>query len=101
LILPDQNRNESDVLILRFGDNELRVYPQFNEYAKYLYGICIADMAHAIDEEREHRTSVEIAYHVTDVMLAFEEADAEDICKEITSTSKKPSGLWETEDTIL
>lgn len=101
LILPDPNRYEGEVLISRYGDNEWRVCPQLNEYSKYMRGVGIADMAHAIADGYEHRAGIEMAYHVTDIMLAFEEAAAEGVRKVISSKCSKPSGLWETEDTIL
>lgn len=37
-------------------------------------GVGVADLAHAIHENRGHRASGELAYHVLDVMQAFDEA---------------------------
>jgi len=101
LVLPDPNQYIGEVLISRYGDGEWHACPQFNEYTKYMRGAGIADMARAIELGVPHRASLEMAYHVTDTMLAFEESATEGVKKQISSTCAKPAGSWEREDTIL
>ena len=56
------------------GDKEWRDVPLTHGYAENSRGLGVADMARAIREGRPHRASGELAYHVLDVMAAFEEA---------------------------
>jgi len=101
MVISDPNRYEGDVLIRRFRDSDWRVLPQFVEYAEYGRGIGIADMARAIAEDRPHRASAELAYHVTDVIIAMEESGASHREISVSSTAEKPSGLWLSPEEIL
>jgi len=101
MVIPDPNKYKGDVLIRRFKDTEWRVLPQFVEYADYGRGIGIVDMIRSIEAGVPHKAGAELAYHVTDVILAMDEAGEQ--CRElkINSTADKPSGLWTTPETIL
>jgi hypothetical protein len=56
-------------------------------------GIGVADMAHALVYGRPHRASGELAYHVLDVMHAFEEASETGGHVEIESRCPRPAPL--------
>ena len=101
MIIPDPNRYSGDVLLKRFKDSEWRVLNQFVEYSAYGRGIGIADMVRAIEEDREHRASLELAYHVTDTIFAMDEAAESNSLVKINSGAKKPEGLWLSPETIL
>ena len=101
LVLPDPNFYYGDVLMTRYGNNEWEVCPQLNEYANYMRGAAVADIALCLKTGENHRAGIELANHVTDVMLSFEEAAAAGTRKEITTRCEKPAGLWERDDTIL
>lgn len=101
MVIPDPNRYKGDVLVRRFRDSEWRPLPQFVEYADYGRGIGIADMIKCIEAGIEHKANAGLAYHVTDVILAMEEAGEAKKELEISSTASKPAGLWTTPDTIL
>lgn len=101
MVIPDPNRYKGDVLIRRFKDSEWRPLPQFVEYADYGRGIGIADMIKSIESGIPHKASAELAYHVTDVILAMDEAGASGAEVGVTSTAESPAGLWTTPDTIL
>jgi predicted dehydrogenase len=58
-------------------------------------GIGAADMAHAIVSGRPHRASVEMAYHVLDVALAFFESFERGRLTQIESTCERPVPLPE------
>jgi len=101
LILPDPNRYTGEVLLRRFRDEEWRAVPQFVEYGQYGRGIGIVDMIRSIEAGVPHKASGELAYHVTDVIIAMGESG--ELGKEVKITSKaaKPDGLWKTPETIL
>lgn len=102
LVFPDSpGLYNGEVLISRLGDPQWHSYPILNEYGKFTRGIGIADMVRGILTDTPHRASMELAYHVTDVMLSFEESAEEGITKMISSKCNKPEGLWTTEDSIL
>lgn len=101
MVIPDPNRYKGDVLIRRFRDSEWRVLPQFVEYAEYGRGIGVVDMIRSIEAGVPHRASVEMAYHATDVIFAMDEAGESHSEIKIGSTVEKPTGLWNTPETIL
>jgi predicted dehydrogenase len=101
LVLPDPNRYQGDVLVRRFRDSEWRALPQFVEYGEYGRGIGIADMVRAIEEDRPHRASVEMAYHATDVIFAMDEAGEAGRTLKVNSTASRVDGLWLSPETIL
>ena len=56
-------------------------------------GVGVADMAYALLSGRPHRCSGELAYHVLDVMLAFNEASDTGAHVEIGSSCERPAPL--------
>ena len=101
LVLPDPNRYQGEVLFKRFKDSDWRPVPQFIEYNDYGRGIGVVDMIRAIEQDRNHRASVELGYHVTDVMLAINESAEDRTEHKIATTAEKPTGLWHDPETIL
>ena len=100
-VLPDPNRYMGDVMMKRFKDSEWRGLPGFIEYEGYGRGIGIMDMIRSIEADVPHRASVEMAYHVTEVIFAMDEAGETHREVAIESTAEKPSGLRNTPETIL
>ncbi len=101
LIVPNPNAYKGDVLIRRFRKDDWQLVPQFIEYKEYGRGIGIVDMIRCIEEGTQHKASAELAYHVTDVILAMDEAGAAGKEIKVSSTAGKPDGLWNTPETIL
>ena len=101
MVIPDPNRYQGDVLVKRFRDSEWHVLPQFVEYANYGRGIGIVDMIRCMDADINHKASVEMAYHATDVILAMDEAGQTGAQVQIASTVQQPTGLWTMPETIL
>lgn len=56
-------------------------------------GIGVADLAYALAYNRPHRASGEMAYHVLDIMQAFEESSQEGHHVEIESRCERPAPL--------
>jgi predicted dehydrogenase len=90
LTIPDPNG---------FEPRETRLYvPEVHEWeaivptypAEWARGVGLADMALAIAEGRAHRASGDLAYHVLEVMLAFEKAVTGGTYIELSSTVARP-----------
>ena len=97
LILPDPNHFKGDVLISRlsYGDDKWSQLPGIEEYRDTQRGVGLADMVRAIEQNRPHRASAEMACHVMDVIEAFDDsANSGQTCM-ITSTCEPPKGRWE------
>ena len=101
MVIPDPNRYTGEVLVKRFRDTEWRAVPQFIEYEGYGRGIGIVDMIRNIETGTPHKTSLELAYHTTDVIIAMDEAAEAHREISVESTASKVPGLWETPETIL
>lgn len=100
LIVPDPNRYSGEVLLHRYR-GEWEKVPQFVEYEKYGRGIGVVDMIRSIEAGVPHKASGDLAYHVTDVIIAMDEAGKSGKEIAIESTATKPEGLWKTQETIL
>ena len=64
-------------------------------------GIGVADMARAIHEDRPHRASGDLAFHVLDAMLAFDEASDKGRRITLKTSADAPAPLTEGELTAL
>ena len=67
--------------------------PLTHGYTENSRGIGVADMASAIRAGRPHRASGELAYHVLDVMAAFEDASTAGQHVAITSGPPRVAAL--------
>ena len=74
LIAPDPNDFGGDVGIRRSGSDTTEIAARTTAAAER--GTGVLDLARAIREDRPHRATGELAYHVLDVMLAIEESAA-------------------------
>jgi predicted dehydrogenase len=74
LSVPDPNTFGGPVRIRLAKDKEWRDVPLTHGHTENSRGLGVADMASAIRAGRPHRASGELAYHMLDVMAAFEEA---------------------------
>jgi hypothetical protein len=57
-----------------------------------LRGLGVADLAAAIVEDRPHRASAELAFHVTEILTGFDRTDAEGRIR-IASSCERPAPL--------
>ncbi|MFO7322907.1 MAG: Gfo/Idh/MocA family oxidoreductase [Chloroflexota bacterium] len=76
LSVPDPNAFGGPVRLRRAREEEREIPLMYDGEVER--GIGVADMAYAIVYGRPHRASGELAYHVLDVMHAFEDASRED-----------------------
>lgn len=93
LAIPDPNGYKPDEIRLFTPEAEQweqipSVYP-----TEWTRGIGIADMAHAIRSGRAHRASGALAYHVLEIMTAFEQAAESGTYVQIESQPAQPPRL--------
>jgi predicted dehydrogenase len=93
LSVPDPNTFGGPVRIRLAGEGEWRDVPLTHGFTENSRGLGVADMAHAIRAGRPHCASGELAYHVLDVMAAFEEASAAGRHVPITSGPPRVAAL--------
>jgi predicted dehydrogenase len=92
LSVPDPNIFGGRVQARRAGTGEWSEIP-LTHSDKVGRGIGVADMAYAIKYGRPHRASGKLAYHVLDVMCAFDASSDAGEHIEITSGSSRPAAL--------
>ena len=88
--VPDPNRFSDPVSIATADDREWRELPATAGYADAGRGYGLADMAHAIDSDRPHRASGDLAFHVLEVMEAVATAAREHTVVEVRSHVDRP-----------
>ncbi len=93
MIVPDPNFFGGDVE-LKVPGGEWETRPLTHGYADGNYrSIGVADLATAIRDDRPHRASGALAFHVLEVMLAFERSAREGRHIEIKSRPERPAAL--------
>jgi predicted dehydrogenase len=93
LSVPDPNTFGGPVRVRRAGAQEWNDIPLTHGYTENSRGIGVADMAYALTSGRPHRASGDLAYHVLDVMEAFEDASRTGRHVEVTSGCIQPAAL--------
>jgi predicted dehydrogenase len=90
--VPDPNIFDGPVRVRRMGAADWTDMP-LSHSANVGRGIGVADMAYAIQSGRAHRASGELAYHVLDLMYAFQEASEQEQHVHLQSTAERPAAL--------
>ncbi|HEY4202325.1 MAG TPA: Gfo/Idh/MocA family oxidoreductase [Devosiaceae bacterium] len=94
LVVPDPNRFGGQIEMLRKGGEWAKVETDMPYADEGNYrSIGLADMAHAIRQNRPHRASGELALHVLEVMEAFEISSKSGSVVEITTPVERPAPL--------
>jgi predicted dehydrogenase len=91
LKVPDPNTFGGPVIVRRFNDEEWFKIPLLKEYSDNSRGLGITDMAEAIEEDRPHRASAEMAFHVLDIMHGIHEASSAGRHIKLKSKCKRPA----------
>ncbi|GLV61118.1 dehydrogenase [Dictyobacter sp. S3.2.2.5] len=87
--VPDPNLHGGLVRMSRGGEDWQDLpQPWSNDFTR---GIGVADMAYALLEKRPNRASAELAYHVLETMLAFEQASLNGTHVQIASQPERPA----------
>lgn len=92
LNVPDPSIFGGRVRVRRAGASEWSEIP-LTHNADVGRGIGVADLAYAISYARAHRASGELAYHVLDVMCAFDESSELGKHIDMTSSCSRPAAL--------
>ena len=93
LIVPDPNRFDGKVEFATAAE-DWREIPTLGAYADGNYRILgLADMAQAIRSDRPHRASGELAFHVLEVMEAFQTSSDAGQAVTISSRPQRPAPL--------
>jgi predicted dehydrogenase len=74
--VPDPNGFGGPVLLRKAGESEWREIPLTHPYAEQYRSLGLAEMIRAIQEGRPNRLNGQLAYHVLDIMLAFNDSSA-------------------------
>jgi predicted dehydrogenase len=93
MLVPDPNNFSGSIKIRRGGDSEWREMPLSHSFADNSRGLGVLDMAVAIHENRPHRASGQLAYHVLDIMHAIHDASREGRHMQLTSGIERPAPL--------
>lgn len=93
MILPDPSTFGGPVLVRRRDEAEWREIPLAFGYAGGQPGVGLADMAAAISEDREHRASARMAYHVLDIMHSILDSAKAGRHVEVASSMIRPEPL--------
>jgi predicted dehydrogenase len=93
LSLPDPNTFGGPVRVKSAQDEEWQEVPLTHGRTEESRGLGVRDLAAAIREDRPHRASAEMAFHVLDLMQSFEEASTSGQHIEIQSRCERPAAL--------
>jgi predicted dehydrogenase len=98
MILPDPNEFDGDIEIRRPGSRAGSAFTRTE--TRSTRGTGVLEMARAIREDRPHRATGALAYHVLDVMVAIGEAAESGAAVEVESTIAIPELLPEDWDPL-
>jgi predicted dehydrogenase len=91
LLAPDPNTFGGPVSVFRPGDDDWQDATFTHGYEENSRGIGVADMAQALQGGRPHRCSGELAYHVLEIMHAYEKSSNEGKTINLESTCDQPA----------
>jgi len=93
LKVPDPNTFGGPVFVKRFREEEWTKVPLLKNYQENSRGLGITEMAEAIEENRPHRASGDLTFHVLDIMHGIHEASEKGRYIKIKSKCKKPAAM--------
>ena len=95
LRLPNPNSLAGPVMLAKAGEREWHEVALTHGHAdsRNMWGIGVADLAHALVAERPHRATGEQGYHVLDIMQGFLDAAQRGQHYELASTMERPAPL--------
>lgn len=90
MMVPDPNDFSGKCFVKQMKDTEWIEMAPVDALFSNGRGIGLSDMVYAIQNNRPHRASGELGYHVLDLMHAFHEASIEGKWIEVQSTCRRP-----------
>jgi predicted dehydrogenase len=91
--VPDPNGFGGKVGVFRPGNEDWQDSTLSHGYAENMRGIGVADMACALRGKRKHRCNGDLAYHVLEIMTAFETSSKENRFVTLKSSCERPDAL--------
>jgi predicted dehydrogenase len=91
IAVPDPNQFTNSAELWTSDDRQWRTVPTSAGYADAGRGYGLADMARAIETDRPHRASAELAFHVLEIMDAVVHAGDHHVVVELLSTVERPA----------
>ncbi len=88
----DPNEFNGTVYLRRAGEKEYQELPATHDYAAGR-GLGLADLVLAIRENRPHRASGELACHILEAMLAFDQSEQTGCKIELSTPCKQPDAI--------
>ncbi|MDM7461985.1 MAG: Gfo/Idh/MocA family oxidoreductase [bacterium] len=89
--VPDPNGFGGPVWLRRAGEREWREMPLTHPYAEQYRSLGLAEMIQAIQQGRPNRLNGDLAYHVLDAMLAFNDSSESERHIELESSCTPPA----------
>ncbi|MDP7578670.1 MAG: Gfo/Idh/MocA family oxidoreductase [SAR202 cluster bacterium] len=93
LRVPDPNEFRGPVHTLHDMGEEWKETPLTHAYTSQSRGLGVADLAQAITSGKNHRASGQLAYHVLDAMIAFEDSALQRTQIELQSECPRPAPM--------
>lgn len=93
MVVPDPNKFGGTVELASGREAWRDIAPKGSYADGEFRSIGVADMAHAIQSGRPHRANVELAFHVLEVMEAFDRSAQSGQAIDLTSTCQRPAAL--------
>jgi predicted dehydrogenase len=93
LVVPDPNTFGGDVKIAKTGSWDFETVDLSHDFADNHRGLGVRDIADAIAENRPHRASGELAYHVLDIMHSIHDASREGKHQTLRAGPKRPEPM--------
>ena len=102
LSLPDPNTFGGPVRLRKAGADEWQDIPLTHAYTENSRGLGVAEMAYAIQQQRDHRANGKMAFHILEIMHAIHTASAQGRHVEMNSQCPRPAPLpsGKLEDTL-
>lgn len=97
MIVPDPNGFGGEIFVKGKADADWKLMPLTHGFAENSRGLGVLDMAHAIAENRPHRASGDLAFHVLDAMHAFEDSSRQGRHIDLASHVEQPAPLGASE----
>ncbi|MGQ9656460.1 MAG: Gfo/Idh/MocA family protein [Fimbriimonadales bacterium] len=91
--VPDPNGFGGPVLLRKAGESEWREMPLTHPYAEQYRSLGLAEMIRAIGEGRPNRLNGQLAYHVLDIMLSFNDSSEAGVHLALKSTCTPPAPM--------